>query len=148
MRRAFIALLAIAALNACGKPEANEPAVRNAWVRLAAMPGRPGAAYFTLEGGAVADRLIRVDSPKAASIELHAGGMEGGMMTMKPLSGMDIPAHGEIRFAPGGNHAMLFGIDPSVRPGTSLPLTFRFQSGKAIGAEAKVVALGDPAPKG
>ena len=30
-------------------------------------------------------------------------------MRMEHLDGIDIPAGGEIAFAPGGNHAMLYG---------------------------------------
>lgn len=146
MRHALFALLAVTALGTCEKPVPKELAVRDAWVRLAAVPGRPGAAYFTIQGGAAADRLIAVESPSVATIELHAGGMEHGMMTMKPLPGANIPADGEAVFGPGGNHAMLFGVDRSVQPGTALPLTFRFQSGKALEAEAKVLAAGDAAP--
>jgi hypothetical protein len=41
---------------------------------------------------------------------------------------------------------MLFGVDPSVRRGAALPLVFRFRSGKAVQADARVLAAGDPAP--
>jgi copper(I)-binding protein len=147
MRRRLLAPLAIVMLAGCQPTATAELAVQDAWVRLAAVPGRPGAAYFTLRGGDTADRLIAVESPKVATIELHQGGMEAGMMTMKPLSGADVPAGAETAFAPGGNHAMLFGVDPSIRPGSALPLAFRFRSGKTLAAEAKVLAAGDAAPE-
>jgi periplasmic copper chaperone A len=147
MLRLPVALFAVAALVACQKPEPRTLAVTGAWVRLAAVPDRPGAAYFKLAGGETPERLIAVESPRVATIELHAGGMAGGMMTMKPLSGADVPANGQTAFAPGGNHAMLFGVDPSIRPGSALPLTFRFQSGKTLTANATVYAAGDIAPE-
>ena len=146
MPRTFLALLAVTALAGCQEPEPRQPSVRDAWVRLAAVPGRPAAAYFTLAGGAEPERLIAVESPRVATVELHAGGMEGGMMTMKPLPGADVPANGETSFAPGGNHAMLFGVDPSIQPGGALPLAFRFQGGKTLQTQAKVLAAGDAAP--
>jgi copper(I)-binding protein len=146
MRRILPLLLAFAAMVGCQKPAPKELAVRDAWVRLAAVPGRPGAAYFTLAGSATPERLIAVESPRIAKVELHAGGMEGGMMTMKPMAGADVPADGEASFAPGGSHAMLFGVDPAIQPGGTLPLAFRFQSGKRLEAEAKVLAAGDAGP--
>ncbi len=34
------------------------------------------------------------------------------MTGMQRLDGLDLPAHGKIAFAPGGNHVMLFGVSP------------------------------------
>lgn len=146
MRRPLFALLAVAALASCAKPAPQELAVHDIWVRLAAVPDRPAAAYFTVHGGAAADRLTAVTSEKVATIELHKVGMEDGMMTMAPITEADVPAKGDLAFAPGGNHAMLFGVDPSVKPGGKLPLTLRFKSGKTMVAEAEVLAAGDDAP--
>lgn len=146
MRRPLLALLALASLASCEKPAPRELAIGDAWVRLAAVPGNPAAAYFTVHGGATVDRLTAVTSDKAATIEMHKMGMEGGMMTMEPLVEAEVPANGDLIFASGGNHAMLFGVDPSVKPGGKLPLAFRFKSGKTLAAEAKVLAAGDAAP--
>lgn len=147
MRPASSILLAVCLLAGCREPEPRTLAVEQAWVRLAAVPGRPGAAYFTVRGGEEADRLLAVESRKVATLELHQGGMADGMMTMKPMTGADIPAKGETAFAPGGNHAMLFGVDPSVQPGGSLRLAFRFRSGTTLSTDAKVLAAGDAEPE-
>ena len=146
MHRPLLALLALASLTACEKPAPRELAIGDAWVRLAAVPGHPAAAYFTVHGGAAADRLTAVTSDKIATVELHKMGMEGGMMTMEPLVEAEVPANGDLTFASGGNHAMLFGVDPSVKPGGKLSLAFRFKSGKTLTSEAKVLAAGDAAP--
>lgn len=146
MRRPLLALLALASLAACEKPAPRELAISDAWVRLAAVPGNPAAAYFTVHGGATADRLASVNSDKVATVEMHKMGMENGMMTMEPLPEPEVPANADLIFASGGNHAMLFGVDPSVKAGGTLPLTFRFGSGKTLTAEAKVLAAGDAAP--
>ncbi len=130
----------------CHRPPATELNVTSAWVRLPAVGGRPGAAYFTMQGGAKAERLTRVDSPSAERAELHEGGMMDGMMTMRPMAGVDVPAGGSVAFAPGGNHAMLFGINPALRSGGTLPLRFHFASGATRTADAKIVAAGDLAP--
>ena len=80
-----IALAAAALLAGCHAHAPDGPVASDAWVRLAAVPGRPAAAYFKLRGGAAADRLVAVASPAATRAELHEGGMEGSMMTMRPL---------------------------------------------------------------
>jgi copper(I)-binding protein len=146
-RTAWLALpLAILGLGGC-KQHASNPVVAQAWVRLPAIPGQPAAAYFTLIGGRSGDRLIQAESAMAQRIELHESmtGMSG-MAGMKPLAGVDLPAGGTIAFAPGGKHAMVYGVDPVVKPGTAIPLRFGFASGKTAEAEAKTVAAGDDAP--
>ena len=151
MNRPFLALTALLTLAACQKNEAApapaaEVSVTDAIIRLAPIEGRPSAAYFTLHGGKVPDRLEAVTSPKAATIDLHESKMQGGMISMSPLTGVDVPAGGAVTFKPGGNHAMLFGMDPAVKAGASVPLTFAFQSGKKVEVEAKAIAAGDEMP--
>lgn len=143
-----LAPLALMALAACQPARPDAPAVKDAWVRLSPVAGRPAAAYFTVEGGTQADRLVAVESPRVGRIELHEGGMANGMMTMRPIDGADVPAGGTVAFAPSGNHAMLFDVAADVKPGGTLPLTFRFRSGKAVNVDAATRAAGDAAPGG
>lgn len=143
MQRRALLLPLLMALAACSKPAA--PAkleVRDVWVRLSPVAGRPAAAYFTLKGGSQPDRLVTVTSSRAVRIELHEGGMSGGMMTMKPIAGAYVPSNTEVKFAPGGNHAMMFDVDPAITPGTPLPIAFSFQSGLTIETEARTVPAG------
>jgi copper(I)-binding protein len=117
--------------------------VRNPVVTLPAVPGRPGAAYFTLTSGAVASRLIAIDSPKVGRIELHESMSQGGMMRMAPLTDASFSPDAPLRFEPGGRHAMLFDIDPSVRVGDHIRLTFRIDNAPPVTAEAEVRGPGD-----
>ena len=156
MARHWLPLGAIAItlmLPGCGSKKAGDLSVDSAWVRLPAVPGRPGAGYFTLHGSDEPARLLAIESPQAQSIELHESmkghdmpGMAGGAMTMQKLDGVDVPANGTVAFAPNGYHAMIFGIDPAVTPGKQIKLTFRFAKGQPVTVDAKAVAAGDPAP--
>ena len=136
------------ALAGCQKaPEA--PAklgIDTATVRLPAVEGRPAAGYFTLNGGERPERLVSISSPKAATIELHESRMENGIMSMRALTGVDVPEKGSVAFSPGGNHAMVYGIDPAVKPGDTLPLRFTFQSGEAIDVTASAIGPADDIP--
>ncbi|MBQ1498753.1 copper chaperone PCu(A)C [Sphingomonas sp. NPDC092331] len=144
MRR-FSAIVTVVALSACAP--AGELAAGNAWVRLPAVAGQPGAAYFTVQGGATADTLLAVSSRAALKAELHES-MKGehGMMSMAPLKDVAVPAGGKLAFAPGGRHVMLFSIGPAVKPGQTVPLQLSFASGRTLQLDAKVVGAGDPAP--
>ena len=133
-------------LAAC-HPHASEPTVARAWVRLPAVAGQPAAAYFSIVGGSTDDRLLKIESAMAARTEMHASmtGMHG-MATMTPLASVPVSRGATVRFAPGGNHAMLFGLDTAVTPGTAVPLRFGFASGRTAEAEAKTVPAGGDAP--
>lgn len=150
MRFPILAAVAFSAVIACGPAEEAGPmeTVENAWVRLPAVDGRPAAAYFTLHGGEQGDTLLAIDSDRVATIELHETIMDGEAMRMQPIMSADVPAGDAVAFEPGGRHAMLFGIDPEITPGTSLSLNFRFDSGRDVSIEAMTIAAGDSPPFG
>jgi len=92
--------------------------------------------------------MFAVHVDQAIKVELHET-MAGadGMFSMKPLDSVTVPARATVMFAPGGKHAMLFGLSDDVKPGTTLTLTFVFKSGLRLQDTAMVVGAGDPAPK-
>lgn len=146
MTRRILFLAPILLLAACHTRN-SEPKVTEAWVRLPAVAGQPAAAYFTIHGGRSAEKLVRMESALATKTEMHQSmaGMQG-MTTMAPLDHVDVPARGTVTFKPGGNHAMLIGLDPVVKPGTAVPLRFGFADGTTTEAEAKSVSAGGDAP--
>ncbi len=139
MRSFVVAVMAAVTLAGC---EQAQLGVDDAWVRLPAVSSRPGAAYFTVKGGADATSLLGVSSPAAVRTELHEMKHEGGMMTMTPLKDVAIPAGSTVKFEPGGKHVMLYDISPEVRAGGKIPLRLAFANGKTIEVEAELRAPG------
>ena len=78
----------------------------------ALIPGRDmTAAYFTAHnGGADPLLLVGAASDGARAVEMHVTVRDGGMMRMRRLDTVEIPAGGTVRFEPGGRHLMLFGV--------------------------------------
>lgn len=145
MRQFLFPAVVALALAGCNQPR--EIAVTDGWVRLAAAPGRPAAAYFTLTGGAADATLISVTSSVAIRAELHESMRSGPGMTMKPIAQLSLPAGGKLGFAPGGRHVMLFDVNPAVKPGGTVPLEFTFADGLRLAYVARAVAAGDPPPE-
>jgi len=146
MRLARMAPLALVALAGCHH-EATLSADQ-AWIRLPAVAGHPGAGYLAIHGGPVSERLLAVESPAAGSTELHESMTmgAGGMTGMQRLDGINVPANGTVRFAPGGNHVMMFGLGPSLKAGGTTSLTVRFAKAPPLTIEARIVGAGDAAP--
>ena len=137
-RRLATALAAAFALvAACGRTDDGEHRVEvaDAIVTLPAAAGRPGAAYFRLEANRTA-RLTGISSRRAARIELHEPGM-------RRTEAMALAPGEPLAFEPGGRHAMLFGLDASLRAGERIALTFNFDGAPTVTAEAEVRRAGD-----
>lgn len=145
MKTRWMALAGVAvALTGCQNP----PRVEDAWVRLPAVPGRPAAAYATVSRGSSATALIGVTTPAAARSELHESMTgHGGMAAMRPLKDISFAQDNKVLLQPGGAHVMLFHLKGDVRPGGTIPLTFRFDGWEDITVNAKLVGAGDPAPE-
>lgn len=142
MRRLLAASFALLALAACHPKGGEKPVVADAWVRLPAVTGRPAAGYFVLKGAQADDRLLSIDSAVVNKIEMHEEVMDGGVMTMRQMADVPLPKGADVAFAPGGKHAMLFGVDARITPGTAIPLLFTFKSGAKVEVEAKTEAAG------
>ena len=100
--------------------------VSEAWIRETPPNAAVAGGYLTLRSGA-ADRLLSVETPAAASVEIHEMSHEGGMMRMRELAdGVELPAGSEVMLKPGGNHLMFINPVEPVRAGQSIEATLRF----------------------
>jgi periplasmic copper chaperone A len=139
-------LAATLALSGCQKREPVQK-VTDVWIRLGAVETAPAAAYFKVYGGKTADRLLQVSSEVNTKTELHESMQSGNMASMKPTGPVDIPAGGKVEFVPGGRHAMLFGMNPAIKPGNTVRLTFTFASGTEIAVDAGTQSAAAPIKK-
>lgn len=144
--RLLAPLFLSAALASCQQPRVLS--VDGGYVRLPAVAGNPGVAYFTLHGGNKPATLVSVTSASVIRSELHESMASGGMASMAPIKSVTVQPGASIAFAPGGKHAMLFDINKAVKSGSTMPLIFTFAEGVRIQFDAPVIAAGDPAPKG
>lgn len=98
------------------------------------MPGQTSAgAYLTLENvGKDTDTLLSIASPAAKSAEIHTMSMDGNVMRMREVRGIELKPAAKVEMKPGhGYHIMLLGIKEQLKPGDKIPLTLTFEkSGK------------------
>ena len=116
--------------------QTNQLEVTSAWARATPAKAENGVAYLTIRSS-TPDRLVSVSSPVAKKAELHTMSMEGMVMKMRPLAGLDIAAGQPVTLKPGGEHIMLLGLSEPLREGQSFPLTLSFE--KAGTREVTVV---------
>ncbi len=109
--------------------------VAGGWVR-STVPGQKGTGAFMQITSKAATRLVGVSSPIAAVSEVHEMKMEGDVMKMRQISGVDLPAGALIELKPGGFHVMLLDLKQPVLPSSTVPLTLIFKDAK--GFESKM----------
>jgi protein SCO1 len=122
--------------------------VVGAWSRSTAPGASVGVVYFEVTNAGPADTLLAIECPAAQRAEMHATDRSDGIMKMRPVESVDIPAGGRLSFQPGGLHAMLIGIKEPLKEGGRLPLTLVFRRAGKLRFEAAIQGLGttDPRP--
>ncbi len=142
----FVLVAALLLVAAAAVAQTGSVAVTDAWAR--ATPGKAeiGAAYLTLESS-IPDRLIGMSTPVASAAQLHAMTMEGGIMKMRPLAGIDLPAGQPTKLEPGAMHIMLLGLTGPLRPGQSFPLTLTFEKAGTREVTVSVEKVGARGPE-
>jgi len=141
--RNLVALLAFAAV-----PAIAQVTVTDAWVRGTVAGQKATGAFMKITSATVAI-LLSAASPVASVVEIHEMAHEGGMMRMRAIGELKLPAGKPVELRPGSYHVMLMDLKQPLKEGESVPvtLTFRDASGKqtSVQVAASVRALTAPA---
>jgi len=127
-------------------------ALEGAWARRAPAMGAGGhggtghgamtangAVYVTLRNdGPMADTVVSAASDAAHTVELHETRNEGGVMMMRPVARLQVPAGGRLEMKPGGHHVMLLGLKHDLNPGETVTVTLTFEKAGALTVRAPV----------
>lgn len=104
-----------------------ETTVKNPWVRATVVQQKSTGAFMEISSTR-ATRLLSVASPVAQQVEIHEMKMDGDVMRMAAVSGLDLPAGVSVALRPGGLHLMMTGLKSPLRAGAEVPLTLVLQS--------------------
>lgn len=134
---------------AANKPPVNAEAnattplvkVSDAWIR-ATVKGQSGTGGFMNLTASQALTLTGFSSPVAADSELHEMAMDGGVMRMRAVPSLLLPAGQTVSLRPGmgGQHLMLMDLKRQLKEGDEVVLTLllRTADGKAVKQDIKV----------
>jgi copper(I)-binding protein len=133
-RRLVFALLASAAL----APAWAQVTVQDPWVR-GTVAQQKGTGMFARITSAQPARLVSASSPAAGVVEIHEMLMQGDVMRMRAIPGLDLPAGKTVELKPGGLHIMLIDLKQPLEPGKTVPVTLVVETGgKRESIEVKV----------
>ena len=135
------ALLLPACFATAHEYKAGELEIAHPWSQELPPNAPTVAAYFVIHNkGKTADRLLSVDSPIAGDAQLHEHIKQNDLMKMQQVPSVEIPAGGEITFAPMAYHVMLLELkDRSLlADGKHFPLTMHFEKSGDVTVEVSV----------
>lgn len=120
-------LLLLASLFAALAARAADVEVKSAWVR-GTVPAQTVSGAFMEIASAEGATLVGASSPLAEAVELHEMRLEGGVMKMRAVARLALPAGTVVRLEPGGYHIMLLGLKRQLKPGEKVPLELRVEN--------------------
>ena len=82
--------------------------------------------------GAETERLVRISSPIAATVEMHESAVTDGIGRMQPVKLLEIPPGATIDLGPGGLHLMFVSPNAQLRDGDRFPATLVFDKAGPI----------------
>jgi periplasmic copper chaperone A len=94
----------------------------------ATLPGAmTSVAYMRITSPAPL-KLVNVESPLAGVAEIHSMEMYDGIMSMRAVDALEIPANKLVELKPGGFHIMLMQLKQPLKAGAHVPLVLTFQN--------------------
>jgi periplasmic copper chaperone A len=119
-------------------PALAQVTVTDAWVR-GTVPGQKATGAFMSITSATDATLVSASSPAAKVVEIHEMAMDGGVMKMRAIDKLALPAGKPVQLKPGGYHVMLMDITAPLADGQTVPVTLTFvgKDGKKTTQEVK-----------
>jgi copper(I)-binding protein len=125
-----------------------EVTVKDSWVR-GTTPAQKATGAFMEIASSEAASLLSAASPLAGVVEVHSMKMEDGVMKMRALPKLDLPAGKAVKLQPGGNHIMLMDLRQQMKKGDVVPITLKVEGKdkkvQTIEIKAEVRDLATPA---
>lgn len=102
--------------------------VNDPWVRATVPTQKVTGAFMQIVAQKEA-RLVGVNSPVAGSAEIHLSSMQDGIMKMREMKALDLPAGKAVDLKPGSYHLMLMDLKQPIKEGDSVLISLVIEYG-------------------
>mgnify|MGYP000573604715 FL=1 len=117
--------------------------IEDAKARATVPAQKMSGGFLKIENKGGADKLLAASSSVSKTMELHTMSMEGNVMKMREIKGIDIPANGKVELKSGGLHLMFIDLKEQLKPGSTIKVKLKFE--KAGEVEVPFKVMGHPA---
>ena len=140
MKRTALLLSSLCFSMAALAGAADQITVHEPYVRLAPPNAMATGAFMVIRNAGPGDvTVVKADNPASKVTELHTHINDNGVMKMRQVPAIDVPAKGEAVLKPGSLHVMLIDMKKPLAEGDVVPITLGFQDGSSKTVDAKVV---------
>jgi copper(I)-binding protein len=112
--------------------------VKDAWVRGTVAGQGTTGAFMTLRSSEDM-KVVGVETPAAKRAEIHSSEMKDGVMRMRPVPQVRLPAGKDVKLQ-GDLHVMLLEVTHPIGPGESVPITLTVEDAKGKRSRVEVRA--------
>ncbi|MDX9995575.1 MAG: copper chaperone PCu(A)C [Rhodocyclaceae bacterium] len=135
----FAGIAALPASVALAAGVADRIEVVDPYVRMAPPGAKATGAFMVIRNAGEQDtQLVSAASAVANVTELHNHINDGGVMRMRQVKEIAVPAKGEAQLKPGGYHVMLIDMKAPLKEGDHAVITLRFADGSSKEVHAPV----------
>lgn len=140
--RSLVLTTAFLAIGASAIAAESTLRVDDPYVRLVPPGTTTTGAFMTIHNAGTAERkLIKATSPVSDKVQLHTHLNENGVMKMREIPDIAVPATGKVELKPGSYHIMLIEMKSELKEGDHVPITLRFDDDSTSQVEATVRKL-------
>lgn len=141
LRRMTLSALLLLLVVACGQREEQPDLLVAEDAHMMTLPpGQTvGAVYLALSNSSEQDLVLNhIDAPVAGVAEVHRHLYEDGVMRMRQVHHLTVPAKSTLVFEPGGYHIMLMEVADVPPSGDSFAMRLEFSHGEALTVDVEV----------
>jgi copper(I)-binding protein len=124
--RACVVTVLVFAGGAMAQSQSQSVTVGAPWVRGTVAGQKATGAFMELTSSSEVT-LVSAASPAAGIVEVHEMKMDDGVMRMRAVSRLALPAGVTVQLKPGSYHVMLMDLKQPLKKGNTVALTLRFE---------------------
>ncbi len=123
---------------------AQELTFEKTWIKAVPKSMKMSAMFGVLKNNTDKDiKLLSISGELAKNIEIHNHIKTNGVMKMRKIPFLIVPAKGQVELKPMHEHIMFIGLKKSLEMGKSHDFVMSFEGGRTLKVSAKVKKMGD-----
>lgn len=111
------------------------------WSRALPVTAHTGALFVNIRNWGEKDILVSAHTDIAEKTELHTHLHEDGLMKMRQVEHIEVPAESTLELTPGGYHIMLIGLRKPLLEGMHFPVRLEFVASGSVELQAEVRSM-------
>jgi hypothetical protein len=115
--------------------------LENPQARATVPAQKMSGGFLKIENKGGADKLISASSSVSKTMELHTMVMDGNVMKMREVKGIDVPANGSVELKPGGLHLMFMDLNEQLKPGSTFKVKLKFEKAGEVEVPFQVMDM-------